>query len=60
VKVLKTIVDDSEIVKKLTCGRTKATSLVNNVLYPVVLEYALERLVSNNISKKLSGEGVER
>ena len=46
-KVLKAVIDDSDIVRKMSCGRTKAASVVNNVLYPFALEYALEKLRTN-------------
>ena len=44
--MLKTVVDDSDIVRKMSCGRTKATSLINNVIYPFALEYVLMKLRS--------------
>lgn len=45
-KVLKTVLDDSDIVRKMSLGRTKSTSLVNNVIYPFALRYALTKLQS--------------
>lgn len=44
IKVLKCIVDDSEIVKKMSCGCTKSTAIVNSVLYPFAMEVVLVKL----------------
>ena len=44
IKVLKCVIDDSEIVKKMSCGRTKASAIVNNVLQPFALEVVLDKL----------------
>ena len=44
VKVMKVIADDSEIVKKMTAGCTKASALVNMVLHPFAVETVLEKL----------------
>jgi hypothetical protein len=49
IKVLKTVIDDSEIVHKMTCGRTKCAALVNNVLYPFVMETVLSKFQSPTI-----------
>lgn len=38
------MIDDSEIVKKMTAGCTKATAIVNNVLYLFALEIFLADL----------------
>ena len=48
IKIMKQIIPDSEIVKKMTAGRTKTSAIVNNVLYP----YSLE-LVLNDLQKGL-------
>ncbi|XP_006131601.1 uncharacterized protein LOC102463496 [Pelodiscus sinensis] len=44
VKVMKQVLQDSEIVKKMTAGRTKASAVVNNVLYPFSIELLLNDL----------------
>ena len=46
IKVMKCVIDDSEIVKKMSCGRTKASAIVNNVLQPLALEVVLDKLQS--------------
>jgi hAT family C-terminal dimerisation region len=44
IKIMKQIIPDSEIVKKITAGRTKSSAIVNNVLYPYSLELVLDDL----------------
>ena len=44
--VMKAVFDDSEILKKFTCGRTKASAIVNNVLYPFSVEVIMNDLKS--------------
>ena len=46
VKVMKQVLSDSEIAKKMTAGRTKASAIVNMVLYPFSLEHVLNDLKS--------------
>ena len=38
--------DDSDIVRKMSRGRTKTTSLINNVIYLFALKYVLMKLRS--------------
>lgn len=44
IKLMKQIFDDSEIVKKMSCGRTKSSAIVNEVLYPFSIELVLNDL----------------
>ena len=44
VKTMKVIADDSERVRKMTAGRTKASALVNMILHPFAAETVLEKL----------------
>ncbi|GFT64730.1 dimer_Tnp_hAT domain-containing protein [Trichonephila clavipes] len=43
-KVLKQVINDSDIVKQMTGGRTKCTALVNQVLFPFSMELVQEDL----------------
>ncbi|GFU74050.1 hypothetical protein TNCV_1641751 [Trichonephila clavipes] len=43
-KVLKQVINDSDIVKQMTGGRTKCTALVNQVLFPYSMELVQEDL----------------
>ncbi|GFU61463.1 uncharacterized protein TNCV_2287631 [Trichonephila clavipes] len=43
-KVLKQVINDSDIVKQMTGGRTKCTALVNQVLFPYSMEPVQEDL----------------
>ncbi|GFX56333.1 uncharacterized protein TNCV_2242651 [Trichonephila clavipes] len=58
-KVLKQVINDSDIVKQMTGGRTKCTALVNQVLFPYSMELVQEDLkndvpfsVANDASNK--------
>lgn len=44
VKVMKQVLQDSDIMKKMTAGRTKTSAIVNTVLYPFSLELVLNEL----------------
>lgn len=44
VKVMKQVLQDSDIVKKMTAGRTKTSAIVNTVLYPFSLELVMNDL----------------
>ncbi|GFV25512.1 uncharacterized protein TNCV_1147821 [Trichonephila clavipes] len=46
-KVLKQVINDSDIVKKMTGGRTKCTALVNQVLFKYSMELVQEDLKNN-------------
>ncbi|GFW26083.1 dimer_Tnp_hAT domain-containing protein [Trichonephila clavipes] len=43
-KVLKQVINDSDIIKQMTGGRTKCTALVNHVLFPYSMEPVQEDL----------------
>ncbi|GFW00638.1 uncharacterized protein TNCV_2283841 [Trichonephila clavipes] len=43
-KVLKQVINDSDIVKQMTGGRTKCTALINQVLFPYSMEPVQEDL----------------
>jgi len=45
-KVQKSVIDDSDIVKRMSCGRTKTSAIVNNVLQPFALECVVAKLQS--------------
>ncbi|GFV99721.1 dimer_Tnp_hAT domain-containing protein [Trichonephila clavipes] len=62
-KVLKQVINDSDIVKQMTGGRTKCTALVNQGLFPYSMELVQEDLkndvpfsVANDASNKDSFE----
>ena len=44
VKVMKQVLQNSDIVKKMTAGRAKTSAIVNTVLYPFSLELVLNEL----------------
>ncbi|GFW07596.1 dimer_Tnp_hAT domain-containing protein [Trichonephila clavipes] len=46
-KVLKQVINDSDIVKQMTGGRTKCTALVNQVLFKYSMELVQEDLKNN-------------
>ena len=48
-KLLKKMIPDSDISKKICCGRTKATMIVENVLAPFVMNNLISYLTSNNV-----------
>ncbi|GFT82428.1 hypothetical protein TNCV_4927811 [Trichonephila clavipes] len=49
-KVLKQVINDSDIVKQMTGGRTKCTALVNQVLFPYSMELVQEDLKNDVLS----------
>ncbi|GFS59064.1 uncharacterized protein TNCV_69591 [Trichonephila clavipes] len=61
-KVLKQVINDSDIVKQMTGGRTKCTALVNQVLFPYSMELVQEDLknvpfsVATDASNKGNGK----
>ncbi|GFV50807.1 uncharacterized protein TNCV_4237621 [Trichonephila clavipes] len=62
-KILKQVINDSDIVKQMTGGRIKCTALVNQVLFPYSMELVQEDLkndvpfsVANDASNKDSFE----
>ena len=48
-KLVKLTFNDSNIAKKISCGRTKSTKIVENVLAPYIIENLIENLIANNI-----------
>lgn len=50
------IFSDSKIAAKMTCGRTKASSIVCNVLSPISIERHLKYLIENNIKFSIAND----
>lgn len=50
------IFSDSKIAAKMTCGRTKATSIACNVLSPISIERHLKYLIENNIKFSIAND----
>ena len=60
VKVLKQIITDSEIIKKMSIGKTKTSALVNQVIYPHSMEQIFKSLKKGlpfSISTDASNKG---
>lgn len=52
----KIIFNDSNIIKKFSCGRTKANAIVTNVLAPFSIEKHVKYLIENNLKFSISSD----